>query len=1085
MNPKKNSISAVAIRRHIGILMLAVAVIVVGIFFIFRLQVDLLPAITYPRIGLAVTAPGVSPEVALEEITKPLEEALGATEGVVQIYSSTREGRVRLNLYFEPGGNIDRALTDTTATFNRNRDRLPDLVTDVRLFKFAPSQFPIYEFALESASLNDLELRIFADEELSRELNLIPGVAAVDVTGGLTEEVRLEVDLKRLQAFGIGFEEVLDALAERNLDIAGGRLRGGEDNLGEPLVRTVGRFQSVAEIANLALDLDNNDGRARNKIYVRDIAKIIDGSAEQRVFVSLNGKPAVKITLQKQPDANTVTVVEQVEKKLQQLRQSGLIPADMALVTTRDESVFIRNSISNVAISGLLGTFLAAVAVFLFLGSLRQTLIIVTAIPLATLTAIILMKLFGLSINIFSLGGLALGVGIVVDNSIVMLENIAIKVGGRQIGRRGEGETGRRGEGETGRRGEGETGRRGEGETGRLGDWERKKRVIDRAIVASGEVESALIASTATNLVSVLPFLLIGGLFSLLFRELILTISFAIAASLLLGLTVVPMLASRLLSIPISSNLNQWTLLVWFNQGFAGLTDNYQRLLDSILRYRLFVIVLAFMIIGGTSYGMLQNLSQEILPKINTGQAFLFASFPPGTNLQTNQRVMEEVDSIIMSQPETAYTFTTVGGFLFSNVTIENMLRSSSNITLHPGSNLDAFITKVNQEFQKLNLVDIRLRIFPGTVRGLSLNNSPVNANLDVILQGKDIDLLESTGEQVLKILDEKASLAKFRSDIDPKQPEIRVLPDSTRLADTGLTVQDLGETVQNAIAGAVNTQLQRDQRLIDIRVQLDANSRQSISQLQQLPILLDSDRSIALKDVASLELGEASGEIQRIDRRSVYIMLGSLNEGATLSDALAELDTILQDIDLPDGITVLPSYAARSNQEIQSALKLLGGLAVFLVFVVMAVQYNSLIDPLVILLTVPLALAGGIFGLYITETAIGATVLVGVVLLVGIVVNNAIVMIELANQLYQIGKGNRHAVIIRAATTRLRPILMTTITTVLGMFPLALGIGEGSEFLQPLGIVVFSGLVFATLLTLFIIPCFYVLLHQKSLRSI
>ena len=1063
MNLGKNSISAVAIRRHIGTLMLALAVIVVGIFFIFRLQVDLLPAITYPRIGLAVTAPGVSPEVALEEITKPLEEALGATEGVVQIYSSTREGRVRINLYFEPGGNIDRALTDTTATFNRNRDRLPDLVTEARLFKYAPSQFPIYEFALESASLNDLDLRIFADEELSRELNLIPGVAAVDVTGGLTEEVRLEVDLQRLQAFGLSFNEVLDALSERNLDLAGGRLSDAGDNLGEPLVRTVGRFQSAAEIANLALDLDSNDDRVSNKIYVRDIAKIIDGNAEQRVFVSLNGEPAVKVTLQKQPDANTVTVVEQVEKKLQQLRNSGLIPADMKLVTTRDESVFIRNSISNVAIAGLLGTCLAAVAVFLFLGSLRQTLIIVTAIPLATLTAIILMKLFGLSINIFSLGGLALGVGIVVDNSIVMLENIATKVGEREMGEIG--------------------GASEAGETGRRGDKERKQIVIDRAIIASQEVESALIASTATNLVAVLPFLLIGGLFSLLFRELILTISFAIAASLLLGLTVVPMLASRLLSIPISSNVNQWNLLVWFNQGFSGLTYNYQRLLDSILRYRILVIALAFTIIGGTSYGMLQNLSQEILPKINTGQAFVFASFPPGTNLQTNQRVMEEVDSIIMSQPETAYSFTSVGGFLFGNVTIENLLRSSTNITLRPGSNLDAFITKINQEFQKLNLVDIRLRIFPGTIRGLRLNNSPVDANLDLILQGKDLELLEATGDRVFKILDEKASLAQFRSDLDPKQPEIRVLPDSVRLADIGLTVQDLGETVQNAITGTIPTQLQRDERLIDIRVQLDANSRQSLSQLQQLPILSSSDRSIALKDVANLELGKAPGEIQRIDRRSVYIMEGSLNEGARLSDALAELDTIIQDIDLPDGITVLPSYAARSNQEIRSALKLLGGLAVFLVFVVMAVQYNSLIDPLVILLTVPLALAGGIFGLFITDTAIGATVLVGVVLLVGIVVNNAIVMVELANQLYQIGKGSRQAVIIRAASTRLRPILMTTITTVLGMFPLAIGIGEGSEFLQPLGIVVFSGLVFATLLTLFIIPCFYVLLHQKSLR--
>ncbi|ELS04547.1 cation/multidrug efflux pump [Xenococcus sp. PCC 7305] len=1062
MNPGKNSISAVAIRRHIGTLMLALALIVLGIFFAFRLQVDLLPAITYPRIGLVVNSPGVSPEVALEEITKPLEEALGATEGVVQIYSRTREGRVRLNLFFEPGGDIDRALSDATASFNRNRDSLPNLVTGVRLFKFAPSQLPIYEFALESASLDDLALRIFADEELSRELNLIPGVASVDVTGGLTEEVRVEVDLKRLQAFGLSFNEVLDALSQRNIDIAGGRLKGGEDSLGEPLIRTVGKFQSAEEIANLTLDLNSNDSEgARNQIYLRDIAEIIDGNAEQRVFVTLNGEPAVKITLQKQPDANTVKIVEQVEKKLQQLRKSGLIAADMKLVTTRDESVFIRNSISNVAIAGLLGTLLAALVVFFFLGSLRQTFIIVMAIPLATLTAIILMKLFGLSINIFSLGGLALGVGIVVDNSIVMLENIGIKMGNRE---RGIGNRQQRDE-----------------KTRKQEDKERRKLGIEQAIIASQEVESALIASTATNLVAVLPFLLIGGLFSLLFRELILTISFAIAASLLLGLTIVPMLASRLLNIPISSKVNQWNFLVWFNQGFAGLTYNYRRFLDSILRYRLVVIVLAFTIIGFTSYTMLQNISQEILPKINTGQAFLVARFPPGTNLPTNQRVMEKVDAIIQAQPETAYAFTTVGGFLFGNNTVENMLRSSSNITLHPGTNLDSFITKINREFRKLNLVDIRLRIFPGTVRGLNLNNSPVKSKLDLILQSKDLRLLEETGEQVLKILDEKATLSRFRSNLDPKQLEIRIVPDSVRLADTSLTIQNLGRTVQRAIAGAVPTQLQRDERLIDIRVQLDGNARQSISQLQKLPILAGRDHSVALTDVANLELGEAPGEIQRIDRRSVYMMLGSLNEGATLSDALAELDSIVQDIDLPDGITVLPSYAARSNQEIQSALKALGGLAVFLVFVVMAVQYNSLIDPLVILLTVPLALAGGIFGLFITDTAIGATVLVGVVLLVGIVVNNAIVMVELANQLYSFGKGSRQAVIVHAAATRLRPILMTTITTVLGMFPLAIGIGEGSEFLQPLGIVVFSGLVFATLLTLFIIPCFYVLLHQKS----
>ncbi|MDJ0535137.1 MAG: efflux RND transporter permease subunit [Xenococcaceae cyanobacterium MO_207.B15] len=1047
------NISGIAIRRHIGTLMLTLAVIVVGIFFIFRLQVDLLPAITYPRIGLRVNVPGVSPEVAVEEITKPLEEALTATEGVVQVVSNTREGRVRIDLYFEPGGNIDRALNDATATFNRNRNRLPDLVTEARLFKFDPSQLPIYEFALESNSLDDLGLRLFADEELSRELSVIPGIAAVDVSGGIGEEVRVEIDLKRLQALGIGVNQVLNALTVRNQDIAGGRLRGEG---GEPLIRTVGKFDSVEEIRNLSLDLGEGD-LGRNRVYLRDIATITDGQAEQRVFVSLNGEPAVKITIQKQPDANTITVIESVKEKLAWLRESGVIPEDMQLITTRDESSFITNSISNVAIAGITGTMLAAIAVFVFLGSVRQTFIIVLAIPLATLTAIILIKLFGLSINIFSLGGLALGVGIVVDNSIVMLENIALKI----------------------QQNPDSLVNKTFSDSESTSKFNNSQNFIKTAEIASQEVESALIASTATNLVAVLPFLLVGGLFSLLFRELILTISFAIAASLLLAVTVVPMLASRLLNIPYSSQINHFPLLVWFNRSFAGITNSYGYLLKGILRYRLLTIVLVFLLLGGSSISLAQNLPQEILPSINTGQAVMFASFPPGTNLETNRKVMKAVDEILLRQPETEYVFSSTGGFLFGNSTIENLLRSSSTITLKPNTNLEAFIERVNAEFRKLNLVNIRLRLFPQSVRGLNLNNSPVRGDVDLILQGQDTELLEQTGRKILKKLDEQATLARFRPDTDPRQPEIQIKTNRERLADLGLTLEEVGNTVQTAIAGSVPTQLQRDDRLIDIRVQLDNDSRQSFSQLQQLPLFSGNNSPVRLQDVATLNMGQAPGEIQRINQRSVYIMVGSLTKGANLSDAIAQTQSIVQEIELPTGVSLLPSYAAASNQQIQSSLRLLGGLAVFLVFVVMAVQYNSLIDPLVILLTVPLALAGGILGLYVTQTAIGATVLIGAVLLVGIVVNNAIVMVELANQLYVTGKYTRTTAIIQAATSRLRPILMTTITTVLGMFPLALGIGEGSEFLQPLGVVVFSGLALATGLTLVIIPCFYVLLHD------
>ncbi|MGK7877863.1 MAG: efflux RND transporter permease subunit [Xenococcaceae cyanobacterium] len=1050
------SLSAIAIRRHIGTLMLTLAVVVVGVFFIFRLQVDLLPSITYPRIGLRVDAPGVSPEVAVEEVTKPLEEALSATEGVVQVFSETREGRVRIDLFFEPGGDIDQALNDATATLNRSRDRLPDIVEEPRLFKFDPSQLPIYEFALESPSLQDVELRVFADDELNRELSIVAGVASVDVSGGVTEEVGINIDLKRLQALGVGLDDVLDALEERNQDFTGGRLRG---EAGEPLTRTVGRFRDAQEIRNLSLEVsgsNNQDsGLGRRRIYLRDVAQVIDGTAEQRVFVSLNGSPAVKVSIQKQPDANTIAVVDGVKKRLAFLRQSGVIPEDMKLVTTLDESRFILNSIANVTSAGLIGTLLAAIAVLLFLGSLRKTLIIIIAIPLATLTSIILMKLFGLSINVFSLGGLALGVGIVVDNSIVMLENIASRVSSQWsvVGRTPP-------------------------DTAKL---------IQTAEQSSQEVESALIASTTTNLVAVLPFLLIGGFFSLLFNEIILTITFAVAASLLLALTLVPMLASRLLGIRWSSGIGNFWLFRAFNHRFEAAKVNYTRLLTGVLRYRLLVIAFAFLLLGGGSLWMVNRIPQEILPPINTGQARLFAQFPPGTTLATNRKVMKAVDQIIMQQPEMEYAFTTTGGFIFGSTTIENLLRSSSTITLKPGSDVEAFVERVSQEFDKLNLVNIRLRMFPGRVRGLILSNSPIwGADIDLILQGKDSQRLEVAGSQLLEVLDERVTLARFRPDADPKQPEIQIRPDWERLGALGLTTQDLGETIETAILGTVPTQLQRGERLVDVRVQLDEQSRQRISQLEQIPLFVDNNNPIRLGDVATLEKGKAPGEIQRINQRQVFIIGGNLTEGASLSEAVAEVEAVLADVDLPDGVSLLPSSVAKSNKQLQGSLKLLGGLAVFLVFVVMAVQYNSLIDPLVIILTVPLALAGGIFGLFITQTAIGATVLVGAVLLVGIVVNNAIVMVELANQLRKEYGISRKMAILKAAPQRLRPILMTTITTVLGLFPLALGIGEGSEFLQPLGVVVFSGLSLATLLTLFIIPCFYVLLHDLfSARSL
>ncbi len=1030
-------LSVIAIRQHIATLTLTVAVIVLGLFFVQQLPVDLLPSITYPRIGVRADAPGVSPEVAVDEITRPLEQALAATEGVVQVISQTREGRISLDLYFRPGGDIDQALNDATATLNRARDSLPQTIGQPRLFKFDPSQLPVYEVALTSASLRGVDLRVFADQELARELNTVPGVASVDVSGGVQEEIRINLDPARLQSLGIGINDVLEALSARNQDTSGGRIEGPNS---EPLTRVAGRFQSANEISNLIFDV--GDSSEPQQVYLRDFAEVIDGTEEQRIFVTLNGEPAVKMSIQKQPVANTVNVVDGIKAKLDTLRASGLIPEDLVLNATLDESVFIRNAIRNVAIAGLTGAGLAAIAVLLFLGSLRQTFIIVIAIPLATLIAILFMGLFGLSLNVFSLGGLALGVGIVVDNAIVMLENIT------------------------------------------KGVEESNRPVIRQAEVSSQELESALFASTTTNLVAVLPFLLIGGFISLLFNELVLTVSFAVAASLVVALTVVPTLTSRLLTIRQSSGVSNLWPIRQFDRQLQGATGRYGQLLGWVLQRRIVVIAIAFTLLGGSSWLMMRQIPQEILPSIATGQANLRVQFPPGTTLEENRTVMAAIDQLLLDQPEAEYVFSTAGGFLFGNSSSENTLRGTSTLTLVPGTDVEAFSDRLNGEFQQFNLVKTRLRLSPGDVRGLTLSNSPVRSDVDVILQGSDARLLEAAGQQVLDALDQQALLATYSPDADPPQPEVQIRPDWERAADLGLSAEAIGRTVQTVLSGSVPTAVQRGDRLVDVRVQTPVALVQNPTELAQLPLLNGSEQAVRLGDITQIENGQAPGEIQRISQRQVFIIEGDLSEGASLGEALDEVNRIMEGVSLPEGITRLPSFSAESNAAIQDGLGILGALAAFLVFTVMAVQYNSLIDPLVIMLTVPLALAGGIFGLFITQTAIGATVIVGAVLLVGIVVNNAIILVELANQIYEKEKCDRPTAMLKAAPQRLRPILMTTITTVLGMFPLALGIGEGSEFLQPLGVVVFSGLSLATVLTLFIIPCFYTLFHQPRSRE-
>ncbi|MEO1182324.1 MAG: efflux RND transporter permease subunit, partial [Cyanobacteria bacterium J06636_28] len=458
--------------------------------------------------------------------------------------------------------------------------------------------------------------------------------------------------------------------------------------------------------------------------------------------------------------------------------------------------------------------------------------------------------IFGLSLNVFSLGGLALGVGIVVDNAIVMLENITEGVSGSS------------------------------------------RPVIRQAEASSQELESALVASTTTNLVAVLPFLLMGGFISLLFSELVVTISLAVAASLMVALTVVPTLAARLLVVKTSSGIGKLWPIRWFGRRLQALTLSYGSTLGWVLQRRVVIIAAAMLMFGGGSWAMFQHIPQEILPSISNGQARVWVNLPPGTTLDENRRVMTAVDQMLIAQPETDYVFSTSGGFLFGNISIDNALRGSSTLTLKPGTDVEAFTERMNQSLRELNLVNTRMRVSPGSVRGLILSNSPVRSDVDIVLQSSDLARLDQAGEQVLDALAEQATLASYLPDADPPQPEIQIRPDWERAADVGISAEEIGQTVETILSGAVPTQLQRGDRLVDVRVQTPDSLVQNPAQLTQLPLL---GSQVRLGDVARIENGQSPGEIQRIDQRQVFIIEGRLAEEASLGEALDEVEQMMR----------------------------------------------------------------------------------------------------------------------------------------------------------------------------------------------
>ena len=1011
-----------SVRHPIGVVMLTLAVMVLGAFALERLNIDLLPHIIYPEVRVRIVDPGVPAKIMEDAVTRQLEEQLAITEGAIAVQSETQEGRSSVDLSFAYGTDIDVALRDASARLDRAKRFLPDTIDPPTIFKRDPFQLPVAEYVIGSPLLDAAELRTWVDYGLSRSLLNLPGVAAAEVGGGLEREVQIVADQARLAGLGLDVLDLERGLRAGNQEGPAGRLRmpgGGISG------RTSGRFATVEEIADLPL---------RPGLRLGEAARVIDGTAEERLRIRVNDQPGIKLSIQKQPQANTVAVVDAVAARLDELQARDEIPPDIVVERVDDQARYIRRSLDNAVNAALSGAVLAMAVIYLFLGSLRRTLIIGSAIPIAVLVTFILMGGAGLSFNIMTLGGLALGVGMLVDNTIVVLENVY------RHQRRGEPPR-------------------------------------QAAAVGAAEVASAVVASTTTNLAAVLPFLFIGGLVGLLFRELIFTISAAILASLVVALTLVPALAAK---VPAGREGRGRRIV---NATLEVLQDGYAWTLRILMRVR-WLVIAAFLAALAYTAPLLDVARQEFLPKMDEGRVQVSLTADSGIDLEAMDAQTRRIESLLAAQPEVRSLFTTVGGFVFGRSQLENPNRAAIQVQLVPvaqrGVSVDEWMRAMRKDIAALQIPGVRVILTQPGIRGIRISRSSEDVSLRI--KGLDLDTLAELADAAVERLKGVQGLTDIQHSSQDLTQELSVQVDRERAAGFGLGVEDVGAALRFALDGKVVTDFIQDDRSIDVLLRLDRLDVAAPGDLESIVLFSKGPerRPLRLGDLARVEVLPQPGVIKRDAQARIVEITATIEPGTPQAEGIAAALAALADLKLPPGYSLYEGGTLQSLQEGRDLTRILLALALFLVLVVMAVQYESLRNPVIIMLSVPFALTGVVLGLQWAALPISMPVWLGLIMLAGIVVNNAIVLVEFI-ELQRAAGMARDAAIVEAARLRLRPILMTTLTTVVGMLPLALAWGEGSEMLQPLAVTMVAGLSYSTLVSLVLVPLVYGLLAARS----
>jgi HAE1 family hydrophobic/amphiphilic exporter-1 len=1047
----------IATERRVTVAMFTLAIILFGFVSLSRLTVNLLPDLSYPTLTVRTELDGSAPLEVENLLTRPIEESVGTIKNIRQVRSVSRPGQSDVVLEFLWGTDMDVAGVEVREKLDILE--LPLEASRPLLLRFDPSNEPIQRIAFlaedEQAAVEDTQrlqaLRRFAEDQLKNDVESVEGVAAVKVSGGLEDEIQVLVDQQKLAQLGLSIQGVAARLRAENINLSGGRLEQGSQRF---LVRTLNEFATVGEIADAVIATP-----AGRPVYLHDVAVVTRGYKEREAITRVDGLESVELAVYKEGDANTVQVARRVQQRVADMEQD--LPEGTALRMIYDQSHFISDAISEVRNAALLGGLLAVLVLYAFLRDARATLIIGAAIPVSVIGTFLLMYSADISLNIMSLGGIALAIGMLVDNSIVVLENIVRKK-------------------------------------------EQGRETVSAAREGAGEVSGAVVAATLTTVAVFFPMVFVTGIAGQLFRDQALTVTFALLFSLLVALTLIPMLAARGgaarylpdREAPPPGRVTRalaWPLrlagaagrglarllglamrpLVWLFQGFyRGAARIYQPLLAGSLRHRWLVLLVAAGAFA-SALALVPRLGYELLPQLSQGEFYVDVRLPAGAPIQETDAAIQRLQERAAELPglELSYSVAGTGNRLDASPVDAGEHTGRLNLQLEPGGGREAEDAAIAALRQSL-----------ATTPGVSYDFGrpalfTMSTPLEVELAGFDLDQLGNFAGQLQRALAESPRFADVRSTVEQGNPEIQIVFDQERAARLGLVVRDIADTVVAKVRGEVATRYTWRDKKIDVLVRSVDTRDASVTEIRNLIVNPGSDRPVPLEAVADIRLAVGPAEIRRADQARVAIVSANLAYG-DLAAATEEIRGILAAIPFTPGIAAEIAGQSAEMQESFNSMLFTLAMAVFLVYLVMASQFESLVHPFVILFTIPLALVGAVWALWLTGTTVSVVAFIGVIMLAGIVVNNAIVLVDLVNQLRRAGQ-DATAAILEAGRARLRPILMTTSTTALGLLPMALGLGEGAEVRAPMAIAVIGGLVVSTLLTLVVIPVVYSLLDR------